>query len=72
MKERCLKAGSGSPGPKSANLLIRLQPTEKQSFKAAADLAGQALSVWVRDRLRHAAKRELEDARKPVTFLPDE
>jgi hypothetical protein len=48
---------------------LRLDATEKQAFKDAADLAGMALSVWVRERLRRAAKRELEDAGHPVSFL---
>jgi len=40
-----------------------------QAFKDAATLAGMAVSVWVRERLRRAARKELEDADKPVAFL---
>jgi hypothetical protein len=48
---------------------LRLDAAEKQAFWDAAELAGMALSVWVRERLRRAARRELEDADKPVPFL---
>jgi uncharacterized protein (DUF1778 family) len=48
---------------------LRLDAAEKQAFWDAASLAGQALSVWVRQRLRKAAQKELEDADKPVAFL---
>ena len=50
-------------------LELRLDAAEKQAFKDAATLAGMALSVWVRERLRKTAKKELEDAEKPVAFL---
>jgi hypothetical protein len=49
--------------------LIRLSEGEKASFKDAADVAGISLSAWVRERLRHAAIRELESASKPIAFL---
>ena len=48
---------------------LRLDAAEKQAFWDAADLAGMALSVWVRERLRKAARKELEDADRPVAFL---
>ena len=48
---------------------LRLDTAEKQAFWDAANLAGMALSVWVRERLRKAARKELEDAEKPVAFL---
>jgi uncharacterized protein (DUF1778 family) len=48
---------------------LRLDASEKQAFKDAADLSGMALSVWVRERLRRAARKELESAEKPVAFL---
>jgi hypothetical protein len=47
-----------------------LEVTEKQAFKQAADLAGLALSAWVRERLRLAARDELERAGYSVSFLP--
>jgi predicted HicB family RNase H-like nuclease len=37
---------------------IRLTETEKATYQKAADKAGVSLSVWVRDRLDKAAKRE--------------
>lgn len=48
---------------------LRLQPEEKQAFQEAAELAGIPLSAWVRERLRRAALRELEDASRPVPFI---
>ena len=54
---------------KEEYLELRLDAAEKQSFKDAADLSGMAVSVWVRERLRRAARKELEDADRPVAFL---
>jgi len=48
---------------------FRLDANEKKAFQDAADLAGMALSVWVRERLRKASRKELEDAERPVAFL---
>ena len=49
---------------------VRLETPEKQGFNDAARLAGQELSVWVRDRLRRIAREELEGAGLAVPFLP--
>lgn len=48
---------------------VRLEPAEKEAFKLAADVAGLPLSGWVRERLRRIARRELEEANKPIAFL---
>jgi uncharacterized protein (DUF1778 family) len=48
---------------------LRLQPEEKEAFEQAAELAGVPLSAWVRERLRRAARRELDEDGKPVPFL---
>jgi hypothetical protein len=48
---------------------LRLHPAEKQAFEQASSLAGVALSAWVRERLRSAARRELTDAGEQVPFL---
>ena len=50
-------------------LEIRVESAEKQAFKDAADLAGIPVSTWVRERLRRAAVRELEEAARPIAFL---
>ncbi|HET6251381.1 MAG TPA: hypothetical protein VFE47_27095 [Tepidisphaeraceae bacterium] len=66
------KAGRPKHAPgqsKDEYLELRLDAAEKQAFKDAATLAGMALSVWVRERLRKVARKELEDADKPVAFL---
>jgi uncharacterized protein (DUF1778 family) len=54
---------------KEEYLELRLDTAEKQAFWDAATLSGMALSVWVRERLRKAARKELEDADKPVAFV---
>jgi hypothetical protein len=50
-------------------LLVRVESTEKEAFKSAAELAGVPLSTWVRERLRQVAVRELENAARPIAFL---
>ena len=50
-------------------LVVRVEPGEKQSFKAAADLAGIGVSAWTRERLRCIARQELEEAGLPIAFL---
>jgi hypothetical protein len=50
-------------------LLVRLESSEKEAFRDAADLAGVPLSTWVRERLRQIAVRELEKAARPIAFL---
>jgi uncharacterized protein (DUF1778 family) len=54
---------------KTEFMQLRLQSDEKRAFQEAADLAGIPLSAWVRERLRWAATRELEQASRPVAFL---
>jgi len=54
----------------SEYLAVRMEPAEKQAFKDAAELAGVPLSVWMRERMRRAAVRELAEAARPVAFLP--
>ena len=54
---------------KAEYLETRLNALEKQAFREAADLAGLDLSAWVRERLRAAARKELEGASRPVAFL---
>ena len=54
---------------KAQVLQIRLTNREKQGFQAAAKLAGIPLSSWVRERLRLAAIRELENAGQKIPFV---
>jgi len=56
---------------KTEALLIRLMGLEKEGFQIAADIAGISLSSWVRERLRLAAIRELEQAGRRVPFIPE-
>ncbi len=59
----------GSGAAKSLSVLLRMDPGEKKGFSDAADLAGVPLSVWIRERLRLVAAKELESAGRPVAFL---
>ena len=59
-----------SPGStKGIRLDMRLAETEKEAFRAAAELSGLDLSAWIRERLRQVARRELREAGRPVAFL---
>ena len=62
----------GSGKRKAELLQLRLTGAEKQGFAEAADIAGLALSAWVRERLRRAARQELEDARRDIPFLSED
>lgn len=56
---------------KSDRLEMRMTATEKLAFQEAAALSGVALSSWVRERLRSAARRELTEAGLKVPFLQE-
>jgi len=59
----------GTSETKSESVLLRMGALEKQSFADAAKLAGVPLAVWMRERLRQAAVRELEAGGKRAAFL---
>jgi uncharacterized protein (DUF1778 family) len=48
---------------------VRCEEAEKAAFRQAAEAAGLPLSGWIRERLRRAARKELEDMEMPVAFL---
>ena len=54
---------------RSSSIKIRIDEDEKRAFEEVADIAGISLSAWMRERLRSAAIRELEDASRPIPFL---
>jgi len=54
---------------KGIRLDMRLEVTEKDAFRAAAELSGLDLSAWIRERLRNVARKELESAGRKVAFL---
>ena len=54
---------------KDGLLQVRVGAAEKTAFSAAADLSGLDLSAWVRERLRQAARKELEESGHAVPFL---
>ena len=70
-KKRPAGQRKGSAKLKSESLLVRLEQSGKVAFATAADLAGIALSAWVRERLRWAAVKELQAADRQVPFLGD-
>jgi len=68
------KAKRGRPPKETGKLrdqplLVRLESSEKEAFRDAAELAGVPLSTWVRERLRRIAARELQNAARPIAFL---
>jgi uncharacterized protein (DUF1778 family) len=54
---------------KSDSMKLRVQPEEKEAFQQAADLAGVSVSSWIRERLRRAARIELEEAGQQIPFV---
>jgi hypothetical protein len=66
------QTGRPRKGPdqtKGEFLQIRVERAEKESFFAAAELAGLDLSAWVRVRLRLLARKELEQAGQTIPFM---
>jgi len=59
----------GSDKIKGIRLDVRLEASEKEAFREAAELAGLDLSAWIRERLRTAARKELTAVERPVAFL---
>lgn len=59
----------GSAQTKSESVLLRMEKREKEGFAEAARIAGVPLAVWMRERLRRAASRELEATGREVPFL---
>jgi hypothetical protein len=53
----------------SEQFLIKLEAAERQAFEDAAELAGERISYWARERLRRSASRELRRASRRVAFL---
>lgn len=51
------------------NLQVRMPVSERDSYKAAAEVSGLSVSSWVRDRLRKASRQELQSAGIKVPFL---
>jgi hypothetical protein len=43
---------------KNETMMVRVEASEREAFDRAAAAVGMSRSVWVRDRLREAAKRE--------------
>lgn len=69
MSKRRNADDEGSDDRRGRLLQVRLRDLEKETFEAAADLAGIDLSSWVRERLRLAAFRELEAAGRDIPLF---
>ena len=54
---------------RTESLEIRLTENEKRAFREAALISGISVSTWVRERLRRAVIRELEEAGRPAAYL---
>ena len=54
---------------KKKQVLLRLSDDEKQSFELCAEISGITLSAWMRERLRLAAIRELENVGQQIPFI---
>lgn len=54
---------------KDYNLQVRLTQAERDTLKVAAQAAGLSVSAWLRDRLRRAARTELQSSGLKVPFL---
>ncbi len=61
--------GDGMVSRKKDFLKLRVQDEEKRAFQAAATLAGLSLSAWARERLRRAARVDLESAGQQIPFI---
>lgn len=68
-KKRRGRPRKGSAETKKESVLLRMETREKEGFAAAAAIAGAPLAVWMRERLRQAARMELEEAGREVPFL---
>jgi uncharacterized protein (DUF1778 family) len=53
---------------RTERLEIRIDAEEGEAFLNAAEASGMSLSAWVRQRLRRAAKQDLEEAGRRVSF----
>jgi predicted HicB family RNase H-like nuclease len=58
-----------STKPKTELFNLRLTDEEKQAFSMCATLSGIPMAAWVRERLRKAAIRDLEEAGQKIPFL---
>ncbi len=54
---------------KEYNLQVRLTQAERETLSVAATASGLSISAWVRDRLRRAAREELQSSGIKVPFL---
>ena len=68
-RKRLGRPPKGSDEVRGIRFDMRLEQSEKEAFREAANLAGLDLSAWVRERLRAVARQELEVAGYPVAFL---
>jgi uncharacterized protein (DUF1778 family) len=68
MKKRQGRPPIPAAKQKTRYLQVRVTEAEKSAFDSAADHDGMVLAVWVRDRLRTAARKELRDKGETPSF----
>jgi hypothetical protein len=68
-KQRQKVAGKRSAERKNVPLNIRVTDPEKAAFQRAAEIAGVGVSTWMRERLRIAAMRELDNIGEVAPFF---
>jgi uncharacterized protein (DUF1778 family) len=56
-------------GNRTERLELRLEREEKKAFLLAAESSGLSLSSWIRERLRQAARHDLEEVGQRVPFM---
>ena len=69
MKRRPGRPKKSRDKSKGELLQVRVESKEKRGFSEAAEQSGIALSAWVRERLRAAARKELQDLSRPIPFM---
>jgi hypothetical protein len=67
--KRQAKATGRSQTLKIVPFNIRVSEPEKAAFARAAEIAGVPISAWVRERLRYAAMKELDNVGEIAPFF---
>jgi len=59
MKQRMGRPPKSGDSPMTDRLYLRVEPTEKDAYAKASEIAGMEQSDWIRSTLNAAAKRLL-------------
>jgi hypothetical protein len=69
MRKRTGRPKKQEADKKGRYLQVRVDNAEMAAFNEAAELAGLEKSGWVRERLRTAARKELQQAGRQIPFI---